>query len=77
MWNMGFSASMPLINASLWKSIKISDTQILANEKMPFSFNSISFLYCWRSVSDKRPLSARNEKQAASLPMIIILIKRD
>lgn len=31
MWNMGFSASMPLINASLWKSIKISDTQILAN----------------------------------------------
>ena len=41
-----------------------------AIEKTPFSFNSISFLYCWRSVSDKRPLSARNEKQAASLPMI-------
>lgn len=28
-WNMGFSASMPLINASLWKSIGLSDTQIL------------------------------------------------
>lgn len=28
-WNLGFSASMPLINASLWKSIGISDTQIL------------------------------------------------
>ena len=30
-WNTGFSASMPLINASLWKSINISDTQILAS----------------------------------------------
>ena len=29
-WNMGFSASMPLVNAALWKSIQISDTQILA-----------------------------------------------
>ncbi len=29
-WNTGFSASMPLVNATLWKSIKISDTQILA-----------------------------------------------
>lgn len=28
-WNLGFSASMPLINASLWKSIGISDTQIM------------------------------------------------
>lgn len=28
-WNVGFSASMPLINASLWKSIGLSDTQIL------------------------------------------------
>ncbi len=28
-WNFGFSASMPLINASLWKSIGLSDTQIL------------------------------------------------
>lgn len=28
-WNLGLSASMPLINASLWKSIGISDTQIL------------------------------------------------
>lgn len=27
-WNMGFTASMPLINASLWKSISITDTQI-------------------------------------------------
>lgn len=31
MWNMGFTATMPIINATLWKSIKISDTQILAN----------------------------------------------
>ncbi len=30
MWNFGFSAAMPLINATLWKSIQISDTQILA-----------------------------------------------
>ncbi|MDE5875280.1 MAG: TolC family protein [Muribaculaceae bacterium] len=30
-WNTGFSASMPIINASLWKSINISDTQILAS----------------------------------------------
>lgn len=30
-WNTGFSASMPLINASLWKSIDISDSQILAS----------------------------------------------
>lgn len=30
MWNFGFSAAMPLVNASLWKSIKISDTQILS-----------------------------------------------
>lgn len=29
-WNMGFSASMPLVNASLWKSIKLSDIQILS-----------------------------------------------
>lgn len=29
-WNTGFSAQMPIINASLWKSIKISDTQILS-----------------------------------------------
>ncbi len=29
-WNLGFNASMPLVNASLWKAIKISDTQILA-----------------------------------------------
>lgn len=28
-WNMGFSAAMPLVNASLWKSISLSDTQIL------------------------------------------------
>ena len=30
-WNFGFSAAMPLVNASLWKAIKISDTQILAS----------------------------------------------
>lgn len=30
-WNTGFSASMPLVNASLWKSINISDTQILSS----------------------------------------------
>ncbi|MDE6577739.1 MAG: TolC family protein [Muribaculaceae bacterium] len=29
-WNTGFSAAMPLINPTLWKSINISDTQILA-----------------------------------------------
>ncbi|MDE5791325.1 MAG: TolC family protein [Muribaculaceae bacterium] len=30
-WNAGFSAAMPLVNASLWQSIKISDTQILSS----------------------------------------------
>lgn len=30
-WSTGFSAQMPLVNASLWKSIRISDTQILAS----------------------------------------------
>ena len=30
-WNFGFSASMPLIAPTLWKSIKISDIQILQN----------------------------------------------
>lgn len=30
-WNFGFSASMPLIAPTLWKSIQISDTQILSN----------------------------------------------
>lgn len=30
-WNMGFSASMPLIAPQLWKSLQISDTQILQN----------------------------------------------
>lgn len=30
MWNFGFSAAMPLVNATLWKSIRISDTQILS-----------------------------------------------
>lgn len=30
-WNFGFSASMPLVSAQLWKTIKISDTQILAS----------------------------------------------
>lgn len=30
-WNMGFSAAMPLVNASLWKAIQISDTQILSS----------------------------------------------
>ena len=29
-WNFGFSASMPLVNAQLWKAIQISDTQILS-----------------------------------------------
>ncbi len=29
MWNLGFTATMPLINASLWKAIGISNTQIL------------------------------------------------
>ena len=29
-WNLGFSAAMPLVNATLWKAIQISDTQILA-----------------------------------------------
>lgn len=28
-WNFGFSAAMPLVNASLWKSISLSDIQIL------------------------------------------------
>ena len=27
-WNTGFTAAMPLVNASLWKSIQISETQI-------------------------------------------------
>ena len=30
-WNFGFTAAMPLVNAQLWKSLQISDTQILAN----------------------------------------------
>ena len=30
-WNIGFSASLPLIAPSLWKAIDISDTQILAS----------------------------------------------
>lgn len=30
-WNFGFNASLPIIAPQLWKSIKISDTQILAN----------------------------------------------
>ena len=30
MWNMGFTAQMPLVNAALWKSISISKTQILS-----------------------------------------------
>lgn len=28
-WNFGFTAAMPLVNASLWKTIKLSDIQIL------------------------------------------------
>ena len=31
MWNAGFTASMPIINAALWKSITMSETQILAS----------------------------------------------
>lgn len=30
-WNTGFSASLPLIAPSLWKQIRISNTQILSN----------------------------------------------
>lgn len=30
-WNIGFSASLPIIAPTLWKAISISDTQILAN----------------------------------------------
>lgn len=30
-WNLGFSASMPLIAPTLWKAIDISDTQILSS----------------------------------------------
>ncbi|MCH5234375.1 MAG: TolC family protein [Muribaculaceae bacterium] len=30
-WNVGFSASLPIIAPSLWKAIDISDTQILAS----------------------------------------------
>lgn len=29
-WNFGFSAAMPIINPQLWKSIQMSDTQILS-----------------------------------------------
>ncbi|MDE5869193.1 MAG: TolC family protein, partial [Muribaculaceae bacterium] len=29
-WNTGFTATMPLVNASLWKSIQISESQILS-----------------------------------------------
>lgn len=29
-WNTGFTAAMPLVNASLWKAIQISETQILS-----------------------------------------------
>ena len=29
-WNLGFTASMPIVSASLWKSIQISDVQILS-----------------------------------------------
>lgn len=31
MWNFGFSAQMPLVAPSLWKSISIADSQILAS----------------------------------------------
>lgn len=30
-WNFGFSAQMPLVNATLWKAISISDSQIVAS----------------------------------------------
>lgn len=30
-WNTGFNASMPLVMPTLWKSIKLSNTQILQN----------------------------------------------
>lgn len=30
-WNMGFTATMPIVAPQLWKSIQMSDTQILAN----------------------------------------------
>ena len=30
-WNLGFSATLPIIAPTLWKAISISDTQILAN----------------------------------------------
>lgn len=30
-WNFGFTASLPLVAPQLWKALKISDTQILAN----------------------------------------------
>lgn len=30
-WNFGFTAQMPLVNAQLWKAISISDSQILAS----------------------------------------------
>lgn len=30
-WNFGFTASMPLVAPTLWKSIQMSDTQILAS----------------------------------------------
>ena len=30
-WNMGFSASLPILAPTLWKAIDISDTQILAS----------------------------------------------
>ncbi|MDE6409279.1 MAG: TolC family protein [Muribaculaceae bacterium] len=30
-WNTGFTAAMPIVNASLWQSIKISESQILSS----------------------------------------------
>ena len=36
-WNFGFSASMPLVAPTLWKSIKISDIQILQNHASTLS----------------------------------------
>ena len=30
-WNLGFTATLPIVSAQLWKSIQMSDTQILAS----------------------------------------------
>lgn len=57
-WSLGFNASMPLVNASLWKSLSISalDVELSVEQarsskiSMVNQVKKVFIMYCWQTI---------------------------